>query len=372
VIIKHIGITQLQSDALTLRLVREIHQHHQVPQGKLYHQAQNASACARQAVAFRQSETSLDLTVMPLLRYYSLLNTLKALLYLFDLDFPQSTTVLQHGVSVRRTKRSSYQWTWESVMLHKDGIAQTFTYLQDANAELPARLIMGDLLGQLPQMTPAMHLFDKHFIHAYPLTDEANGTCLVSRDIASNQGQTIAEWKERYGRFNRDADRNGEGNEKGNPGGGMNVEGSGRETLDAAPAKAADTAGRVEGGVLANGRSVVGSLQVRPATKGEPLGLMRIPTPIPTHPWLRTYEGIAYLRGEQAYPLWLAHYGLLYTLSALCRYSPSEWSDIVLWHSEPDALLVREYFKIPPVQLYLEEGHAWEPASSIRYGDHSG
>lgn len=321
-IMKRIGITQLQSDALALRLVREIHAKTKVPQGKLYHQAQNAAACARQAVAYRESESQLDLTVIPLLRYYSLLNTLKALLYLFELNFPRSTTILQHGVSVRRTKRASYQWTWESVMLHKDGIAQAFSALCCPHRELPGRLIMGDLLGQFPQMHASIHLFDKHFLHAYPLHADGSNTSLISRDIASNQRLTIDEWKAAY----EDAQRNGDGNDERNDDGGH---------------------------------------------KPEPRGLVRIANPTPSHPWLGMYEGLAYLHDQQTLPIWLAHYGLLYTLSALCRYSPAEWSDIVLWQSEPDALLVREYFKLPPLQLYLEEGDEWAASASIHYGDHS-
>ncbi len=330
-IIKRIGITQLQSDALTLRLVREIHAETDAPQGKLYHQAQNTAACARQAVAYRESESQFDLTVVPLLRYYSLLNTLKALLYLFDLTFPQSTTVLQHGVSVRRSKRSAYQWTWESVMLHKDGIAQAFNALCTPEQELPARLIMGDLLGQFPQMHASIHLFDKHFLHAYPLHPESAETCLISREIASNQGLTVDEWKRAY----------------------LGAGPVGRGSVGAASEGAA-TLGAVRLDAAADvGRSGAGS---QAAEEPEPRGLMRIGQPEPNHPWYGSYEGVAYLHDQQNIPIWLAHYGLLYTLSALCRYSPAEWSDIVLWQSEPDALLVREYFKLPPLQLYLEEG----------------
>lgn len=62
-----------------------------------------------------------------------------------------------------------------------------------------------------------------------------------------------------------------------------------------------------------------------------------------------------HFRVEEIYPPWLTQFVLLFSLSALCRYNPVEWTDIVIWTNEIDAHLVRQFLSQPRYRFRLED-----------------
>ncbi|QQE78964.1 hypothetical protein GI364_00065 [Alicyclobacillus sp. SO9] len=436
---------QLQSEAYALRLMRKIHRDHPDKNGNgsphagiLYRASENVASYARQAVAYAAAADSAPMEVKPVVRYYQMLHTVKTLLYLFQLDFPSSTSVLQHGLSVRRIKRSGYRWPLEKLTVHKEGIIQSFHHLF-SQKPLPEKLLVGDLIGSLPQLSGILGQFYDHLEHAYPLytnssqmptmgppesvhvevrqsktqdqmaqgqtaqvqrdqtdpmesmdkhldtneettesltqiddlgesashaatvdkTASSNGVqktqrarstgtppvritaqrsrAWVSRRIASNQGMTVDEWKQAYlnaGPVNHvgteiPQDAN-----------------TGSSTMMGQVERAHDSR-YVQGHEPASSAPPGANSSLLVSSEANRKGYLNIPLPTPNHPWFNSYDGVDYLVDEPAYPVYLVQYGLLFCLSALSRYSATEWSDIIHWNNEQDALLVREYLRLP-------------------------
>ncbi|MCL6634057.1 MAG: YaaC family protein [Alicyclobacillus herbarius] len=306
-------IRKLQSEALSLRLLRRLHP--DVDSAQLYAAAARVASTARQAVQFVGGLENIRIELAPLLRYYEWLHWLKVLLYLFDLQFPRSTAVLQHGLSVRRQKRQGYRWPLEAITVHRDGVLQECVRILQPEESFENRLIVGDLLGSLPGMTSVLREFYKPFQHAYELkASESPDWRLVDREIAANHSLTVDEWLTGY---------------------------------QAGPVIPPST----------------------PRPEADPPGLLYVPAPRREHPLRREFLRRTFLLDKPRHRDWLAHYAILYSLSALCRYNPVEWSDIVLWQNEVDALLVREYLALPEMRIEIVEDLLTEgPAKAVVFG----
>jgi hypothetical protein len=308
---------KLQSEYSVRQLLERLHP--DARQSDLYSSAAKVATAARQAAAFEQADASVEFPVRPLIRYYAVLDWVKTLLYLLDLSFPSSTSVLQHGISVRRSKRQPYRWPLETVFIHKDGVLQSLFALKHGHdregSELPQRMVIGDLLGSLPALVGDVASLHRPFQHVYPVRQEVGEDetheC-VSRMIAANAGKTVEEWKQEYVQAYVDATR-----QNGSDG------------------------------------AAAGSGTTREATSGhtsDPPGLLVLPVSSGSHPWAVTHGKDRYLLDSPRCPHWLSHFVILYSLSALCRYNPLEWSDIVTWNNEADAYLVRAYLEHYSVQ----------------------
>jgi hypothetical protein len=336
-------IEALQSEAVALRWIEA--RHPDAPATLRYRAAARAASAARQAVAFRTNALCSSLEVQPLLHYYAVLDAVKVLLHLYDLRYPASTAVLQHGLSTRRAKRESYAWVHDTVSVYKEGVFQSCAAILPWSKPLPQRFIVGDLLGCLPWMRDAVARFHEEYVHLYPVVHRpvygipcsTNGSekagemapCnpdtmawYISRAAATRRNLTVDEW---------------------------------RKTFGAAAGARTETASEPE--ALPGG---VPGLEL-PRDPAEPQGLMYLPVPPLHHPWTVVDQGILYVCDDWPMPRWMLHLVLLYSLSVLCRYHPSEWSDILHWHNEVDAYLVR---------CYLEGvDDAWHAVESVLHSD---
>ncbi|WP_084171783.1 YaaC family protein [Alicyclobacillus contaminans] len=284
---------QLQSERFARRMLT--HMHKDAADAHLYDSAAKIAASARQCVSYQQAAASADLSVQPLLRYYALLHWLKTILFAVDLGWPSTTTVLQHGVSVRRLKRAPYRWPFETATLFKNGVLQSFWHVVCPDKEHPSRMTIGDLLGTLPSSAIAVGQIYPRFQHAYPLrlmSGIPGSTGYVARAIASNQDLPVDQWRARF--------------------------------LAAHPAALPDNKPHT---------------QFQP----DPPGLLTLAVADVNHPWIVHESDHLFVLDGAAPPPWACHCVLLFSLSALARYNPVEWSDIVTWNNEPDAYLVREY-----------------------------
>ncbi|MCL6455118.1 MAG: YaaC family protein [Alicyclobacillus sp.] len=370
----------LQSEHFVKQLLRLFHP--DAPLSACYTSAARVSASARQAAALEEADANVDIAVRPLIRYYSLLHWMKALLHLADLDFPASTAVLQHGVSVRRTKRSPYQWPFDVLYVHKDGILQSLWRVAQVGGRLPDRLAVGHCLGSLSLMVDDVAAVHPQLQHVYPVlrtppadtrrtsvgSDEGpmvpDVAAYVPRRIAANRGMTPGEWKAAFltARSQSIGDTSvppvhasvqgpdGPHLRTVNPPDGMS--GNSLPVPDAA------------GTLFGTGESEL----------DEPEGWLVLPSDVTEHPWYATQppgeprntawygpsgsssgfppcmdstgpvaSSCHLLHDDAPQPQWFHHFCVLYTLSALCRYNSVEWSDILTWNNEVDALLVRQY-----------------------------
>lgn len=280
----------LQSEVMVVQHLRRFHP--DAPSGELFQSASKVAACTRQAAQFQEHAARSDVSVQPLLTYYAILHWMKTVLYLTDLHYPPSSSVLQHGLSLRRSKKTAYRWPLESVHVYREGVLQSFWAQMKPSLSMPGRFVIGDVLGSLPGLCETTGHLHSSFQHTYPV--QANGSIgAVARRIASNLDLTVEEWTERY--------------------------------LAADP-----------------------GLRKTFHPDRDPDGLLIIPFH-PDHPWLSKRGTEWYLHdGGAEMPEWVCHFVLYYALSTLCRYNPVEWSDILTWNDEGDALLVREYLQKYP------------------------
>ncbi|QSO50863.1 hypothetical protein JZ785_18485 [Alicyclobacillus curvatus] len=375
--------------------------------GRVYAAAASGSACIRQSIAYEEAAKASQTSVQPLLLYYALLNWIKAFLHIVDVTYPSATTVLQHGVSVRRTKKNSYQLATEMVYIYKQGVLPSAAEM--VGLKLPQRINLGDILGLIPELHTLVTQFYPKYQHLFPvkfwparepvqgLGQEAGrgavqkpgreavresgqepgreqvqkqgqeaglqsasesglgssgrsvtqgNSFLVPRSVASSNGQTVAEWVE-------DLQRSAPTGlwaraEDGGQTGGARKPGHGTGDAD-------ESTGDRQGDRQGDGQGDRRSHEIWTAKSfmEAPSGYLRLPEVFIQHPWMMSNPSMVdplksngqLLAARQPYPSWVNHFIMLYCLSALVRYNPLEWSDIVRWHNEQDALIVDAYLK---------------------------
>lgn len=322
------GVEYWKSENYLAKLIQRIHP--DAPSSAVFSAAANGSACVRQSICYEQSAASTTASVQPLLLYYAFLNFIKAVLHISDLNYPSGAAVLQHGVSVRRTKRASYHLPAEMVYVYKQGILPSAA--ERVGLRLPQRIVIGDILGAFPNMMPLIREFYPKYQHLFVLEKDESASSpwmLISRAVASGNAKTVEEWTD--------------------------------DLLESTPDE-----------LLAQLRQHWNPTEIAQIAREAPRGYLRLPAIMTAHPWVVRFDKGTVTAGDFAtqvggvdgssngdageqrvsqflllnqppIPDWVKHFVTLYCLSALTRYSPLEWSDILLWHNEPDALIVEQY-----------------------------
>lgn len=428
VLLKSYSATELWSDVeywvsenYLAKIVARIHPRE--ASGLVYSASANGSACIRQAIAYEEAARSSDTSIRPLLLYYALLNWIKSFLHIMDLTYPSETTVLQHGVSVRRTKKASYQLPAEMVYIYKQGVLPSAADM--VGLHLPQRIILGDILGLIPELhTLIAELYPKYqhlfpVFRGVPVEQELggrglggretklrvfapnevlpthSGSLFVSRFVASSNRQTVAEWvddflsvasglsSQRQEHDTSSAEDSMDGVENGMDDTKVGIDGvanriastkvgtgAAQNNIDYTKVGTGPLGSKIRlGNDAADKKGGIPGEQMwtLESFMNGPSGYLRIPEMFSYHPWMvvplengsksqkrtlpRRKENdtdssnldMGLLAARQPYPGWVNHFIVLYCLSALVRYNPLEWSDIVRWHNEQDALMVGAY-----------------------------
>ncbi|TWG29040.1 YaaC family protein [Geobacillus sp. C56-T2] len=104
---------------------------------------QNFYATAQQA----------PLSIKPVLLFYGMVQLLKACLLTVDPDYPESTSVLAHGVSARKRKKQGYEFLDDEVKVQKNGL---FTHFSEkmfhVKQEAGEKFRMGALLQRIGEL----------------------------------------------------------------------------------------------------------------------------------------------------------------------------------------------------------------------------
>ncbi|MCJ8009974.1 YaaC family protein [Lederbergia wuyishanensis] len=113
-------------------------------------------------VFYKQASTS-PLSIKPILLYYGLIHLIKACLLTVDPYYPNSTTVLAHGVSTRKRKRRHYKFLHDEIKVQKNGLCTFFSeqlfHVKQLEGE---KFNMGDLLSLIVELDEVMlHSFGK-------------------------------------------------------------------------------------------------------------------------------------------------------------------------------------------------------------------
>ncbi|WP_459503896.1 YaaC family protein [Bacillus sp. C1] len=92
-------------------------------------------------------------SIQPMLLFYGMSQLLKACLLTVDPNYPESTTVLAHGVTTRKRKKQGYQFLEDEVKVQKNGlfshVAEQMFHMKHLEAE---KFIMLELLARIPEL----------------------------------------------------------------------------------------------------------------------------------------------------------------------------------------------------------------------------
>ncbi|MUK88122.1 hypothetical protein GMD78_06910 [Ornithinibacillus sp. L9] len=101
---------------------------------------------------FSEAE-KVDIRLRPILYFYGLVHMLKACLVTNRPDYPESTSILAHGVSARKRKRKDYSFLLDEVKIQQNGL---FTYSSKHLFHLSnspfTKIQMDILFGVVPEM----------------------------------------------------------------------------------------------------------------------------------------------------------------------------------------------------------------------------
>jgi hypothetical protein len=94
------------------------------------------------------------LSIKPILLFYGLIQLLKACLLTVSPEYPESTTLLAHGVTTRKRKKQGYSFLDDEVKIQKNGL---FTYVAEKmyniNSLEGEKFNMLNLLHSIPELS---------------------------------------------------------------------------------------------------------------------------------------------------------------------------------------------------------------------------
>ena len=97
----------------------------------------------------------VPIQLKPLILYYGFTHFLKACLLVIDPLYPETTTVLSHGVSTRKRKKQQYEFLFDEVKIQRHGLfSHTAEKLFGIKQLENEKLAMIDLLQELPELSP--------------------------------------------------------------------------------------------------------------------------------------------------------------------------------------------------------------------------
>lgn len=140
------------------------------------------------AKTYYEQATISPLSIKPILIFYGYVQLLKACLLTVDPNYPESTTLLAHGVTTRKRKKQQYEFLKDEVKIQKNGLLTCITEkifnIKQIEGE---KFIMEALINEIPEMQSNSTLFSKKSF--LPLTP-INGRYLLQSSILDHYQMT--------------------------------------------------------------------------------------------------------------------------------------------------------------------------------------
>ncbi len=111
---------------------------------------------------FYKTGKNSGIMVQPLLYFYGMTHLLKACLLTRRPDYPESTSMLAHGVSARKRKKKNYTFLDDEIKIQQHGLFPYFAKHLFAVDRFPLeKAKMADLLALIPELAALFSLQDK-------------------------------------------------------------------------------------------------------------------------------------------------------------------------------------------------------------------
>ena len=148
------------------------------------------------AKTYYEQATISPLSIKPILLFYGYVQLLKACLLTVDPNYPESTTLLAHGVTTRKRKKQQYEFLKDEVKIQKNGLLTCITEkifnIKQIEGE---KFIMEALINEIPEMQSNSSLFSqKNFLPLTPI----NSGYLLSTSILDYYQMTNSRFSRIY------------------------------------------------------------------------------------------------------------------------------------------------------------------------------
>lgn len=148
-------------------------------QGKSYENSYSLIYYIEQGMSFFQQSKKSPTNIKPILLFYGMVFLIKASILTVDPNYPESSSVLAHGVSTRKRKKQNYQYLEDEVKLQKNGLFPHFSDKMFHMKHLEGTKVkIHSLLKEIPELSSYFHSWNKKTI-AFPLEQHDNNTYYI-------------------------------------------------------------------------------------------------------------------------------------------------------------------------------------------------
>lgn len=130
-----------------------------------------------QAKLFIEQADQAPISLKPILLFYGFVHGIKACLLTVDPYYPESTSVLAHGVSTRKRKKQHYNYLMDEIKVQKHGLFPHFAYkLFNVNHLCGEKVNIKSLLIEIPEMENILLFIDDNDYEPIFIKVEKDGT----------------------------------------------------------------------------------------------------------------------------------------------------------------------------------------------------
>lgn len=145
-------------------------------------------------IYYQQAEKA-PLILKPILLFYGFVHLIKACILTIDPAYPETTSVLAHGVSTRKRKKQNYQFFQDEVKIQKNGLfpfmSEKLFHMKQLEGD---KVTMEELLHAIPELNDlfVVHEGKSTFTPIYT----HNGSLVVPENILDHYHMTEERFKE--------------------------------------------------------------------------------------------------------------------------------------------------------------------------------
>lgn len=288
-----------QSVETAQKLLKASYQKQQIEQyeQKSYHNSYSFIYYVEHGLTYLQQANSTPTSIKPVLMFYGMVQLIKACLLTVDPSYPESTSVLAHGVSTRKRKKQSYEFIQDEVKVQKNGL---FSHFSDKMFHVKqtegTKYSMRDLLFSIPELETTIKITKNKapFLFVGKVTDEFVKVPLTILDDYKMTKDRFVQYFIKQAPYN----------------------------LDSATDKYLQFK-RVE--------NPVANVNYSPLLYNHQKDTLYIP---------RRKEQLTF------FPEILSHYLLLYNLSMICRYETEWWGELLHTFNSSDLSLINQFLDV--------------------------
>jgi hypothetical protein len=253
------------------------------------------------------------LSIKPVLLFYGMIQLLKACLLTVDPNYPESTSVLAHGVTTRKRKKQNYEFLQDEVKIQRNGlfthIAEQMFHMKHLEGE---KFTMETLLKRIAELAD-LFTYSKKAPELYAVKRINSDTIAVPKSILDRYNMT----EERFMEYFKNACPH----------------------LDLQPI------------LSQTDKEYIFFLS--PSKKWD--GLLN--SPLTYDYYTDTHYFPLNRELMSIFPETLVHYLLLYNLSMISRYETEWWSDLLHSYSTEDYPFIHQFLSVSadkiPYYIYL-------------------